>query len=512
MDGQSPSSRVVGRLAGVLLVACGALSAATLPLPQPAGTDRDAVLLVSVTAIAFGFLALVVPWSDAHPRASLVLLPIAFGLISAGNYLGNAQPYTYSVFFIVAFVWVGLGHPRCTSLPFLIPASVAYAVPILLRPDAGPAVASLFLVMPVCAFVAETIAWIGARERLSRDRSMALARVALSLGPHLNVEGLSQTLACEVRAMLHADRGAFFLVDDGVIADVFSAGFPDDARNELRALAGRQLQHAPGLHDLCAGRPVMTEDTRTSSPLIEDAARYDVRSYIAVPVIVEDELRGILVSTDHGRPRKYRPDDVRTAQALAAQAGAALRNALLYERTLAAAHGDHLTGLGNRRAFYEQLEAELERTRRGNESLSLLILDVDRLKEINDAFGHAAGDEVLERLARLVRDGSGNIDGVYRIGGDEFAALLPEAGRDRAFVVAERIRLAVQEGRIMNGAGPITVSVGVSTFPDHGANGDELFERADTAMYEAKRAGRNAVCAASEPRLGRRASAVPARR
>jgi diguanylate cyclase (GGDEF)-like protein len=499
METHAPAPRVIGRLAGVLLVACGVLSAATLPLPQSPGTDKDMVLLVSLLAVAIGGLAFVAPWERLHPRASLVLLPIAFAIISAGNYLGNAQPYTYSVFFIVAFVWLGLGHPRWTSLPFLLPAAIAYALPFVLRGEStGAAGASVLLVIPVCAFVAETIAWIGARERRSRIRSSSLASVALLLGPHLNVDDLSQTLASEVKTMLRADRGAFFLVRDGKIEHVFSAGFPDEARAALHALTGQPLQDAPGLVDLAAGQPVLTEDTRVHSPLIDDAAGYGVRSYIAVPVLVEDELRGILVSTDHAHARRYRVDDVRSAQALASQASAALRNALLYERTLQAAQCDHLTGLGNRRAFHEQLDTEVERAQRHGRDLSVIVLDVDHLKVVNDARGHIAGDGVLERVADLTREGSRREDGVFRIGGDEFALVLPETTCDQARMMAERIRRAVEASHVGEPT-DLTVSIGVSCLPEHGISSDQLFERADTAMYEAKRAGRNAVYEASPP-------------
>ena len=99
---------------------------------------------------------------------------------------------------------------------------------------------------------------------------------------------------------------------------------------------------------------------------------------------------------------------------------------------------DHLTGLGNRRAFHERLEDEVQRARRHNRKLSLLVLDVDHLKHVNDARGHVAGDDVLERVGALVRDGCRREDGAYRIGGDEFALVLPETNAEQASIVAER--------------------------------------------------------------------------
>lgn len=498
MDEHSGSSRVAGRLGGLLLIGCAALTAATLPLPHVAGSDRPAVLALSLVAMALGSAAVVLPWQRWPSRATLVLLPIAFALISAGNYYANAQPYTYSVFFIVAFVWLGLSHRRWTSLWFLPLAAAAYDAPLLLRHEPAWLAASAALVIPVCALVAESIAWIGARERRTRERSAGLVRVALSLGPHLDVDGLGGTLAQEVRVMLAAEHGIFLLVDDRAVSSVFTAGFTPAQTEQLAALVGSPLGDSRGMHDLEAGRPVVVEDAKVGSPLIDDPDRFGLRSYLAVPVVVEDELGGILACTEHTRARRYRVDDVRSAQALAAQAGAALRNALLYERTLEAANCDYLTGLGNRRAFHERLETEVERAHRHGRTLSILVLDVDHLKQFNDAGGHIAGDDVLDRIGRLLRKGSRREDGVYRIGGDEFALMLPETGPDEASVVAERIRRDIERSGLSGAsARDLTISVGISSFPEHGITADELFERADTALYEVKRAGRNAISSAT---------------
>jgi len=475
------------------------LSAFTLPLPQVDGSHRPTVLLISVAAVVIGVAAWFVPWHRWPARTSLLLLPVAFALISAGNYYANAQPYTYSVFFIVTFVWVGLSHNRWTSIPFLLPAAVCYTLPFALRGQAtGSATASVLLVIPVCAFVAESIAWMAERERRSRDRSAALASVALAIGPHLGVDGLSQTLASEMRTMLAADRAVFMLVRDRRIESVFAAGVRPYEREQLAELTGQHLGDAPGLAELDAGRPVVVDDARHSSPLLDQPERLGIRSYMAVPVVVEGELRGVLACAERAHPRRYRPDDVRSAEALAAQARTALRNALLYERTLEAAQCDHLTGLGNRRAFHERLDAEVQRARRHDRSLSLLLVDVDRLKFVNDARGHIAGDAVLERVATLVHNSCRREDGVYRIGGDEFALVLPETSAEEASIVAERIRVGVERGRVAADATrDVTVSIGASSLPDHGLTVDELFERADTALYQVKRSGRNAVCAAT---------------
>src|SRR5439155_8334000 len=127
-----------------------ALSAATLPLLRSPGVDHAVALVLSLVAIAVGAVTYLLPWHRWHPRATLALVPIALAFISAGNYYGSAQPYAYSLFFVVAFVWVGLTQPRWTSLVLIVPAAAAYATPLLLHPSriAGGATAVL-LVVPV---------------------------------------------------------------------------------------------------------------------------------------------------------------------------------------------------------------------------------------------------------------------------------------------------------------------------------------------------------------------------
>src|SRR5207244_7963037 len=180
--------------------------------------------------------------------------------------------------------------------------------------------------------------------------------------------------------------------------------------------------------------------------------------------------------------RHYTPDEIALADAIAGQMSAAFQNARLYEKTLEAARQDSMTNLGNRRAFHERLESEVERARRHRRTLSLVLLDTDTLKNVNDEWGHLAGDRVLVRLSSLLDRQRRAEDGAYRIGGDEFALILPETPSSGGSILAERLRRRIQRERL--GVGEdlhLTVSVGVSSFPEHAVNADELFERADTA-------------------------------
>jgi len=166
------------------------------------------------------------------------------------------------------------------------------------------------------------------------------------------------------------------------------------------------------------------------------------------------------------------------------------------------AKSDPLTGLPNRREFYSLLVDELQRASRYDRPMSLLWLDLDDFKNVNDRFGHLAGDEVLRRIAVLLRESIRSVDHVCRIGGEEFVVILPEMGLTDAIETGERLRRLVRDTRIeLDGGASVanTVSIGVAAFPEHGGTVDALSGAADHAMYDAKHTGRDRVRVAGQP-------------
>ncbi|MBA3503856.1 MAG: GGDEF domain-containing protein, partial [Deltaproteobacteria bacterium] len=162
---------------------------------------------------------------------------------------------------------------------------------------------------------------------------------------------------------------------------------------------------------------------------------------------------------------------------------------------------DGLTNLYNHRHFHERLTLEVERSQRSGLPLSLLMLDVDHFKQFNDTFGHPAGDEVLRQLARVLADTRRANDVVARYGGEEFAVILVDTAKFTAAKVADRVRDRVCSHDFSEAApraSKLSVSIGVATFPDDGADAEALVRSADTALYAAKRAGRNRVVLATE--------------
>jgi diguanylate cyclase (GGDEF)-like protein len=157
-----------------------------------------------------------------------------------------------------------------------------------------------------------------------------------------------------------------------------------------------------------------------------------------------------------------------------------------------AAFTDHLTGLANRRRFERQLEREVGRVLRFGHPFSLLMIDIDNFKKLNDTFGHDAGDDAIRRISRVLREGTRGIDLAARIGGEEFAVLLVETSQSAGTEVAERLRVSIKALETPSG-GRITASFGVAECPADAQTASGILKAADVALYEAKRSGRDRV-------------------
>lgn len=171
-----------------------------------------------------------------------------------------------------------------------------------------------------------------------------------------------------------------------------------------------------------------------------------------------------------------------------------LRNALMYKEALACALNDTLTGAGNRLALNQNLERDIRASTRNGQPLSLLVLDVDHFKSINDRYGHAYGDEALKAVVSCVTATLRNVDGLYRLGGEEFVVLLNNTDAEACHLVAERIRQSIEhlQFQIDGQPLPMTVSLGHATLRSQDS-ASTLLDRADQRMYQAKRSGRNQV-------------------
>ncbi|MFI7590134.1 diguanylate cyclase [Micromonospora sp. NPDC049359] len=224
---------------------------------------------------------------------------------------------------------------------------------------------------------------------------------------------------------------------------------------------------------------------------------------------------GVLALYDRVGAAEFDDDDLVTLRTFAGHAAVAVENVRVHEEAQRLSLTDPLTGLWNYRYLRESIRREVERASRFGRMLSVLALDLDRFKDVNDTYGHAAGDTVLAEFARRVRGEIREVDLAFRQGGEEFVLLLPETDARGAAIVAERLGAAVRETPIAVEAyaGPIvvTVSVGIAVYPDHGSTGREVLEAADDALYVAKAAGRDTYRVAEvRPDVPMREIPVPA--
>jgi len=235
-------------------------------------------------------------------------------------------------------------------------------------------------------------------------------------------------------------------------------------------------------------------------------ASKSVLPYLCVPLIAQGKMLGLLhvqrlkIEFRSSENAGSMESGLNLAATVAEEVALALANLNLRETLQEQSIRDPLTGLHNRRYLEDSLVRELARAKRKTQPLSIILLDIDHFKRINDTFGHGAGDMVLRRLGLVLQAYVRESDIACRVGGEEFSLLLPEGPLQIATQRAEDIRKAVNELTLKHedqDLGTVTVSLGVATFPDHGTTADALIRAADQVLYDAKHKGRNRVVSAS---------------
>ncbi len=221
-----------------------------------------------------------------------------------------------------------------------------------------------------------------------------------------------------------------------------------------------------------------------------------LKSYLTLPLTVEGEILGC-ISLNSDQPNAFDAQDLQFFSVIGYQMAATLRHFQRLSSIKNIAIYDTLTGLHNRRHFEEMLGVEAPRCFYSNTPLSLVMVDIDFFKKVNDTFGHTEGDQVLCKISSLLKTSVRKNDTVARYGGEEFILILPETGLEESFVIAERIRRLVESTLFEAGKAQVhlTVSMGISNFPSQRVKSkEELIKMADQALYDAKRGGRNRVC------------------
>ncbi len=345
------------------------------------------------------------------------------------------------------------------------------------------------------------------------EQSDAIESANRRLNQRLSRLSFLYNLGHELASQLHVDsllERFSTLVHEELMVAEFAVLLFDESRGHARVEVWKGKEHSKTYPEAALD----TEGTVSGQALAERRSIYvpdlatDERrvvvgaldgrtgSVLVVPVVYQRRLLGLL----HFRsPEKdaFSEEDRNLFEAVANQAALALANAQLFDKAVELSLTDPLTGIPNRRSLQQRLEQEWAAARRYDRPLSLVMLDVDYFKNYNDQHGHLQGDEVLRRISQILVANVRRSDAIGRFGGEEFLVLLPEANKEQALGVAQKLRRSVEQadfpGGYLQPLGRITISCGVATAREDAETLGELVEAADEAMLVAKKAGKNQV-------------------
>lgn len=307
----------------------------------------------------------------------------------------------------------------------------------------------------------------------------------------LEIEKAVQLVLDQALQVVPYDTASVLLLRDMALEVVGGNGWDDiDAVKGLRIPVPGENPHSKALE---RGNPFVVNDVAQDFPQYSNISGTEIRGWLGVPLVVHGETLGLLVMHST-QPGFFTPKHIRLSTALGDHVAVALFNARLFEQTKELAMTDSLTGVATRRSFFVHAERALELARRNQSPVSVLMADLDHFKRINDLHGHAAGDEMIRKVADAARTVLRRSEIIGRYGGEEFAVVLPETDEPNAMIIAERIRMRVADIMIPGEEKSLTVSIGVTTRDPTGLTTvDAILEEADSALYEAKRLGRNRV-------------------
>jgi diguanylate cyclase (GGDEF)-like protein/PAS domain S-box-containing protein len=343
--------------------------------------------------------------------------------------------------------------------------------------------------------IALTLSKFQAMEQANQqaEESETLRKAGAAIAETLNSDEALGRILEQLEKVVPCDTASVQLLRDRYLEIIGGRGWSD-----MAAVIGMRFRYPgqnPNTVVIQSRHPYILGDARTAYELFHQSEFSHIRSWLGVPLIVHSKVIGLL-EIDASQPNHFTEAHVRVASAFADHVAIWLENARLFNEVQALVLIDPLTNLYNRRGLFTIGQVELNQAERHKRHFSVLMLDIDHFKLINDRFGHVeGGDPVLKELASVCKASIREIDIVGRYGGEEFVILLPETDLDSALLVAERVRkkIALMEVVSKKGNINITVSIGVATYTEGVHDLDELIASADKALYQAKNEGRNRV-------------------
>ncbi len=472
------SQRLTARLGALLFLISGLVTIANLALPSPTPRNIPALVAIGCAAMGTGMIAWFLPWQRWPRTATLPMVPLAYVMIALGG-MASLRPWSYAVYWVVVFVWLGAAHPRWMSVKFALPATLGYISPFLVVDHGGiDAYTSVGVVLPVCLLVGESLAWITSRlrqaERLDLRRMTdmeALVQATVSLARQTDASAAADLAADLAVRLLRADAAVVLLADSaGVLHGGGGSQWPDPPE-DVEAI----WLDEPARNALRDGTLVFHPGDAVG-PLTRAAGGAPV---LFIPLLGASSGLGLILVRFPQSARALDGFTSGIAQTFATQASLAFERLEATQVLRDASMHDALTGVGNRR----QADALLAQTKPGD---ALILLDLDHFKAVNDQWGHAKGDEVLVSLASYLDRSLRDRDSVARFGGEEFLVVLRSAG-DNARAAIERLAEGWHQTDPL-----VTFSAGIAVHTND-RSAPESLAAADTALYRAKDAGRNCV-------------------
>src|SRR6266850_615895 len=454
------------------------------------GTERFPMVFAAAAAFSLtNVLLTLIPrrhFLERRIRKGIAVLDFVF--VSTTFYLLRApDTYLYMAFlavFLLAVMWRDL---RLVLFSLFV-VSLLFGVFSYFRLFRFQVDVNIEQFLRLALFFVVSIFYIFLSERLAQDAEFSdavmedrrlaevMVEITRALSSSLNSGEVLFTIVTRLREVLGAQECSIVRIDPKTgIAEIMVKSSDPSVRN-----VAIELSDYPELKQAYESGEVL---------YLPDL---NPEGIIAVPMIAHESALGIIYVRSTSLGPTLSESNLRFFEVIASTAANALRNAQLFEEVEHRARTDYLTGLSNHRFFQATLSVELGRAQRHNRSLSLLIIDLDFLKEVNDRFGHPAGDTVIRSVAETIRNSCREIDFPARYGGEEFTVILPETSLTSAIQVAERLRerIAAEE---FSGIGSFTASIGVSNYPINALTKEDLIRVADQALYVAKNAGRDRV-------------------
>jgi diguanylate cyclase (GGDEF)-like protein len=334
------------------------------------------------------------------------------------------------------------------------------------------------------------------REQL-REREEELSIINNSsfiLSSSLDIQEIFGSFIEELKKVIDIEWAAIILLDENDLCFVALSSVEGSAYQ----VGERIPLEGTGTGWVVTQKKVFVESDLSQSRYFKSGEEYfqrGLRTAVYLPLLAKGRAIGSLIITSK-RPNAYSQRHIKLLEQLTSQIAMPLENTLLYAKAEKKARIDELTGLLNRRSLDEMIDSEISRHSRYGGVFSLAILDLDSFKVYNDSYGHPAGDKLLRQVSNVIKSAIRNADRAFRYGGDEFAVLLPQTTIDAGLQVTERVRKSIAE-EVNSGDIPVTISIGLASWPDDGIGHTDIIAAADVNLYRAKRSGGNQSCRAS---------------